>query len=147
MEGLGTSHACAETIAVLLAMQNAKADMLCFYDMRMAISIFGGMFDAFTTLPTPLYYGFAAFGKLYEMKNQVDLSVGGERIYAVAAEGNGKRGVLIANLGEDCDIKTNLGNDMTVYLIDKGHSFTYSALKSDEFHMAHDQVIYIEGRI
>ena len=139
----GSSKACADSAAVLCALQNSGTDMLCYYDAQLSTSVYGGMFNPLTREPFCLYYGFKAFGELYKMGSQVEATLDEENIYAVAAEGDGKRGVLISNIGEERVLHTNLDSDMYVYLIDENNMMTRTDLNPTRFTINTNQVVYI----
>ncbi len=80
--------------AMMIGCQNAPVDMLMYYDARP--SIFNGMFDYYTQKPLKGYYPFALFSRLAEMGTQVKSTCSGQGIYALAAAGKGKKGILIS---------------------------------------------------
>ena len=80
--------------------------------------------------PLCAYYGFKAFGELYAMGTQ-------------AATGNGKKGALITNIGDDTRIKTNLNGSETAYLIDDDHFMKEVQLDPKEFELKKNQVVLI----
>ena len=140
----GTDKCCASATAMMLAMQNEKMDVMCYYDARMGISIYGGLFHPLTHEPYSTYYGFKAFGKLYKMGTQIACTSDTDGVYAVAAvDKDGKVGVLIANIGEKTTVKTNLSG-FTVYRIDQEHPFTASEESSEQFVLETDKVVYLE---
>ncbi len=141
----GTSKASAEAAALMCSMQNTKMEMMCYYDARIGTSVYGGMFNPETFEPYCTYYSFKAFGKLYKMGRQAEcLTDGGEGVYMTAAANpdSSEKGVLIANIGEAQEIRTNLAG-MTVYAIDQAHMFTPTALDPSDFVMEKYQTYYI----
>lgn len=109
----GTSKAASEIAAVMLGLQDRNPSILCYYDARMGVSVYGGLFNPLTTEPFLTYYSMKAFGELYALGTQVnrELTENGQplssTVYAVAAKGcageaNGKekkekRAVMLAN--------------------------------------------------
>ena len=94
--------------------------MLCYYDARIGISDYAGMFNPITRKPFALYYAFKAFNELYKMENQVECQYDNKSngIYALAAANNDKRAVMISNPTEkEVSIETNI-DDMRVYIVD-----------------------------
>ena len=95
--------------------QEEPIDSAMFYDARMGVSMYGGMFNPLTQLPFPTYYAFMAFNELYRLGTEVEHSltdVGG--IYALAAS-NGKRGaIMIANPTEN-DVPLELHAEGEIY--------------------------------
>ncbi|MBR6765926.1 MAG: hypothetical protein IKM06_05505 [Clostridia bacterium] len=95
----GTLRHAALTTGMMLALQNTTLDMAMFYDARMGMGTYAGMFNCMTYKPLPAYYGFKAFGEMYTRKEQAFVSLLPEKVYACAARGND--GVLvIANTNE-----------------------------------------------
>ncbi|MBQ9939926.1 MAG: hypothetical protein IJO74_00070 [Clostridia bacterium] len=144
-ETRGKDVACANTVAMMCAMQKTKMDMMCYYDAQIGVSIYGGMFNPLTYEPFCVYYGFKAFGKLYEMQNCVESSDDSDGVFSLAAKGNGKKGAIIVNTGEDAQIKTNLPDGMTAYLVDEQHFLEEIKTDTGNFVLPKDKVIYIEG--
>ncbi len=104
----GTPEAASKAAAMMLAMQNKKTTILCYYDARIGQSMYGGMFNPINYKPFGTYYSFKAFGELYVLGNQVELT-GNDGIYAVAAtDGYGKNALMLANTGESVEIETEL---------------------------------------
>lgn len=97
----GTARHAAENTAILLALQDLPVDTAMFYDARIGTSIYGGLFNPLTREPFRLYYGFKAFNELYKRKNQLEVEVSGDGVYAVAAKNENDGCVVIANT--NCD--------------------------------------------
>ena len=143
-ETRGKSVACANTVAMMCAMQNKKMDMMCYYDARLGVSMYGGLFNPLTYLPFSTYYGLKAFGELYVMGTQIECSVDNPAVYALAATDGKKTGILITNTGEDTEICSSLGKSAKVYLIDEEHMMEEVAFSADNFQLKQNQVVYIE---
>ena len=142
----GTEKCCASATAMLLAMQNEKMDVMCYYDARMGISIYGGLFNPLTEEPYCTYYGFKAFGKLYKMGVQTECVSDTNGLYAIAAtnENGDEKGLLIANVGAETTVETNLESGFRVYEIDEKHMFAESPLNAKSFVLGNNKVLYIE---
>ena len=84
----------SNTLAMMLAMQHEKVDLLHYYDARMTSSCNGGLFNSETRKPTNTYFSFHMFNKLYTLENEVSCISDVPSIYAIAAT-NGKRSVLV----------------------------------------------------
>lgn len=111
----GTPMHATCTAAVIMIAQEEPIDSAMFYDARMGVSMYGGMFNPLTQLPFPTYYAFMAFNELYRLGTEVkyDLTDSGG-IYALAAA-NGKRGaVMMANPTEN-DVPLELNFDGEIY--------------------------------
>ncbi len=80
--------------SMMIGCQNAPVDMLMYYDARP--SLFNGMFDFYTQKPLKGYYPFVFFDRLKEMGTRVHSDLKGRFLYALAAEGKGKKGMMIA---------------------------------------------------
>ena len=70
-ETKGTSFSCANSVAMMCAMQSAEMDMMCYYDARISTSMYAGLFNPITFEPFCSYYGFKAFGNLYRLGTQL----------------------------------------------------------------------------
>lgn len=104
----GTAHHAAVTCGMMLAFQNTPLDSAMFYDARFGTSVYGSMFNPLTAEPFPTYYAFKAFNELYRLGEQVEVEIDGEGVYALAAKGNGKACILLANPAvEDVAIMLN----------------------------------------
>ena len=87
----------ALTCGMLLAFQDSPVDLATFYDAQVSASPYSGLFDPCSYLPYPAYYAFAAFQRLYALKQQAALTCDTKDTCAVAAT-DGQRGcILIAN--------------------------------------------------
>jgi hypothetical protein len=93
-EKRGTLKACSNTLDMMIAMQNRKMEMMCFYDAGINASVYAGLFNPMTYAPFSTYYGFKAFGELYILKNQVECRCEKDGIHALAAF-NGEVGKAI----------------------------------------------------
>lgn len=126
----GTARHAAVTEAMLLAFQNTPLDSAMFYDARFGVSVYGALFNPFTSEPFPAYYSFAAYNELYKRKNQVELKIDDSRLYAVAARDGESGYLLVSNPSKD-DISLNLTLNGTVAdcrIIDEKHTMEKSEL-------------------
>ena len=143
-EGLGTAYACAHATAMMLAMQDTKTYMLNYYDAKMGASAYGGMFNPLTQKPFCLYYGFKAFGELFALGDQAECAVDAQDVYAVAATDGEKKAVLIANIGKDADLTTDL-EGFTVYLVDETHSLEAIDADPTAFTIGENQTMLLKN--
>lgn len=141
----GKSVASANTAAMMCVMQNTKMSMMCYYDARLGISMYGGMFNPMTYEPLCTYYTFKAFGNLYKLGTQVAAKSGSKDVYVLAATDGEKYGVLISNTGKDTEIKLDAGKKMCGYLIDEDNYYKETDLDTASFTLKENQVIYLEG--
>ena len=144
---LGTSFASAQATQMLLLLQNTPTDILCYYDAKIGLGAYGGMFNPVTRTPNPLYYSFKAFGYLYTLKNQVEVIGGKNGIYAVGASNGKENALLITNTTvNNATIKTNLDSNYEVYLIDKTHAIALTNYNANNFKIKKNQVILIKNK-
>ena len=72
-------------------------------------SAYNGFINPIHGVPAYPWFSFVAFGKLYALKNHVDVNVEGEHIYATAATNENESGVLLSNFkNEDSEINVEL---------------------------------------
>ena len=126
-ETRATSYASASSAAMMIKMQYSGTYMLNYYDARIGISVYGGMFDPMSYEPNCVYYPFLAFGEMWMLGKQTECGFDTSKngVYALSAtDGKGKCAILLANTsGEDEIISTDLeGYD--VYLIDSENYMT-----------------------
>lgn len=108
----------ANQASMLCMFQNEGLDSAYYYCGIATGALHGGMFHKDKT-PTSGYYGFLAFGQLYEMGNQVEIKNKLRKdMYAVAAKGDdGSAALLISNVSKKKDRKLKL--DTGDYKVDK----------------------------
>ena len=128
----------------MLAMQDTKTYMLNFYDTRIGQSVYGGMFNPITYQPFCLYYGYKAFGELYKLGNQAECLVDAENVYAVAATDGEKKAVLMANIGADAQITTQL-EGFSIYLVDETHSLEQIEADPKAFTIRENQTLLLKN--
>ena len=144
----GTTKASADVAAMMMAMQNTKMSVMCFYDARFGTSVYGGFFNPLTAEPFCTYYSFKAFGKLFAMENQIEVTGDlGDGLYALAATNDKERGILITNIGEVKEIETNLGRGYTAYAIDEKHFMTKKRISAKRFKLKQYDTLYIEKNV
>ena len=145
----GTSYASAANAAMMLKMHSSKTYMLCYYDTRINASAYGGFFAPLTYEPVCTYYAFAAYGKLFELGGQAEITLtGGEDtgVYTLAATNGEHHALYVVNFSEEKrGITTNLQGDFTVFLIDEEHYIEKSELSASEFSLMPYQIAIIEG--
>ena len=147
-ETRGTTKAAADVAAMMMAMHATKMSVMCYYDARVDISVYGGLFNPMTYEPYCTYYSFKAFGKLYALGDQIEI-IGDldDGLYAMAATNGIEQGILIANVGEEKEIETNLGRGYTAYLIDEKHMMTKKRLSVKHFKLKQYETLYLEKNI
>ena len=114
----GTYLHASKTCSTLLIFQNGSVDTAMFYDARFGAGRYSGMFNPETSAPYPAYYAFVAYNRLYELKNQSELILDDERLFAAAAENGGRGCLLIANpTTDDIPLEISANGDPIVSLI------------------------------
>ena len=141
----GTSLASANVAAMMCAMQNTKMEMMCYYDAKIGIGDYAGMFNPLTYKPFCTYYSFMAFGNLYRMGTQAEAVCDNDKVYVVAATDGTKKGMMLTNLGEDTTISINIDNVSSAYLIDQDNMYTPVSIDASSFSLKQNQTMYIEA--
>ncbi len=142
----GTGLAAAKTASMMCAMQNTRTKILCYYDARLGVSEYGGMFNPMTQKPFPLYYAYKAFNELYMLKNQAECEVDEKNgIYALAACNDKNKAVMVVNSSEeDRKIATNLPFDMDMFIIDDNRQLEKIGASASEFTMPAGSIILLK---
>ncbi len=104
----GTMEHAAYNTAMLIAFQDSPLDSAMFYDARIGLSNFGGLFHPMKCTPHPLYYGFLCFGELYQLGTQIEVKTDSEQMYVCAAANDNEGGLLIVNTGEAVPLSLEL---------------------------------------
>ena len=147
-ETRGTTKSSADVAAMMMAMQNTKMAVMCYYDARIGISVYGGLFNPMTYTPYCTYYSFKAFGKLYALGDQVEVTGDlGNGLYAMAATNGTARGVLITNLGEEKIVETDLSRGYKVYRIDEKHFMTETRMSVKQIKLKQYDTLYLEKNV
>lgn len=142
----GSSVASSRAAEFMINMHSSPVYMMNYYDSRIGVSPYGGLFNPETLEPYCTYYSFAAFGELYAMGQQTECSCDMDKICVISATDGKNKGVLISNTsGADAEIKTNIESDLHVYLIDEKHHMTKTYLAPDSFLLKKDQVVFIRN--
>ncbi len=142
---VAASKTAAESAAMMLAMHETKVSMMCYYDARIGIGPYAGFFNGVTREPFATYYVFKAFGKLYALGDQVEITGDlGDDLYAMAAANGKERGILITNIGEDKEIETNLGRGYAAYLINEKNHMVKKRISVKNFKLKQYDTLFIE---
>jgi hypothetical protein len=86
---------------MLATFQNMPLDGAMFYDARWAITTYAGLFEPFHGDPTHAYYAFKEYNELYRLGTQCEVVYDENPVYAVAAMGDGRAAMLIANTAKE----------------------------------------------
>ena len=65
-------------------------------------------------------------------------------IIAATNENGDEKGLLIANVGAETTVETNLESGFKVYEIDEKHMFAESPLNAKSFVLGNNKVVYLE---
>ena len=93
----GTSKHAALICAMMLSFQTTPLDSAMFYDAQCTASTYASLFNPLTKTPYPAYYAFKAFNELYKLGEEVEINTDDSALYALAAKGDGKGCLVIAN--------------------------------------------------
>lgn len=140
----GTSHAAANSAAMMIAMQHTKMSVMCYYDARFGTCVYGGLFNPLTAEPFCTLYSFVAFGELYRLGDEVSVEGACDRLYAIAATDGEERAVLITNTGDPKTVTTDLEDGYTVYKIDFDNHMTPVELNYNCFEMAKCETLFFK---
>ena len=131
--------------AMMIAMHATRMSVMCYYDARLGLSVYGGLFDPMSEQPYCTYYSFKAFGKLYRLGNAIEVTgSGNDGLYALAATDGKTRGILIANIGEEKTVETDLGSGYRVYRIDESHPMTETHKNTRCLKLKQYETLYLE---
>ena len=143
-EKLGSSESAAKATAMMCAMQNTKANVMCYYDAKMAFNKYAGLFNHMTYQPYCAYYGFKAFGKLYRLGTQIECTCDNPSVYALAAADDERIGILISNIGADTKLTLTSCENAEIYLIDCDHMMQRIDADLKDLELKEYQVIYVD---
>lgn len=144
----GKSEDCAKAIAMMCAMHETRANVMCYYDAQIGVSRYAGLFNKLAYPPYCevycAYYGFKAFGELYTMGTQIACASDSPDVYTIAATDGERNGILIANRGPETTLACDLREGAKVYLIDENHMMEEISVDKNEIPLIVDGVVYIE---
>ena len=113
-----TPHHAALCAGMLAALQNMPLDGAMFYDARCAITTYAGLFEPFQGDPTHAFYAFKEYNELYRLGSQCEIIYDENPVYAVAATGEGRAAMLIANTSkEDIPVSFDIPGSLTKCLL------------------------------
>ncbi|MBP3592479.1 MAG: hypothetical protein J6K14_08360 [Clostridia bacterium] len=115
VDSMGTAAAAASSAAMMCAMQDTKMSMMNFYDARLGLSNYCGLFDPRWRRPFVTYDAFLSFGTLYALGTQVEVKGAGDGLFATAATDGKESAILIANMGETKEVSLNLSGKYYAY--------------------------------
>jgi hypothetical protein len=138
----------ANILSMMIALQNTPTDMCMYYDATER-SQYCGIFDPLTHDVFKAYYSFFIFGQLYEMGKQCYSKVDGDGLFAMAAEGNGKKGfVVVNNSDREKTVELNVNgvqlDNGKVRAVDEEHTFDEVELLDNKMVLSPYAIRYIE---
>ena len=143
---VGSSYAAAAAAAMILTMQNAGTDLMCYYDARIHASSYCGLFDPMTGKPTATYYVLAAYGELYALGDQTACQVSDPAIRAVAAAKGERRALMLANFSEEeKNITLDIPDGFDLYLVDRDHHMTACGAVPSALKLCANQVALLKN--
>ena len=119
-ETRGSAAAAAHSAAAMCSMQKTKMEMMCFYDARLGISTYAGLFSPETLRPYPTYDAFWAFGALYALGTEVQMTGEENGIYATAATDGKENAVFVVNIGARKTLSLDLCGRYFAYICKNG---------------------------
>jgi len=87
----------AFTSAMHTMMQKSALSHSMYYDAEVGRRHFCGLFNEYEAYPEKPYYQFVAFGNLYELGTEVEVSEDKDGIYTLAATDGEKGGIIVTN--------------------------------------------------
>ncbi len=114
---MGTAAAAASAAAMMCGMQNTRMDMLMYYDARLGMSNYGGLFDPRWRTPFVTYDAFLSFGALYALGTQVEVQGAEDGLYATAATDGRNKAILLVNIGKEKEISLSLEGKYHAYAV------------------------------
>ena len=140
----GKSLASAAVTAMMIGMHATNTDMLFYYDSRLIASAYGGLFAPLTYEPVCTYYAFKAYGELYALGGQAELSA--EGCYAIAATNGDRCSILISNYSENENLISISGAEgLTAYLIDENNYMISVKTSDNKLTLAPNQVVFMKN--
>ena len=143
---MGTAAAAASSAAMMCAMQDTKMAVMNFYDARLGLSDYCGLFDPRWRRPFVTYDAFLAFGTLYALGTEVELQGAGDGLYAVAATDGKDRAILLANIGEEREVSLPLDGNYYAYAACDDTRMKSAALDLSCFKMKKDTVVFLSTK-
>ncbi len=142
VESMGTAAAAAQSAAMMCSMQDTKMSMMNFYDARLGLSNYCGLFDPRWRKPFCTYDAFLAFGELYALGTQVEIVGARDGLFATAASDEKDKAILLANIGEDKEISLDLEGNYYAYAVVDDTRMKAVALSPTSFSMAKDTFVF-----
>ncbi len=139
---MGTAAAAASSAAMMCGMQNTKMAMMNFYDARIGLSNYCGLFDPRWRKPFGTYDAFSAFGKLYALGTEVKVDGLGEGLYATAAKDGEKKAILLSNIGEAKEISLALDGKYYAYAVTDDTRMKNVKIDPAAFVMEKDTIVF-----
>ena len=143
---MGTAAAAASAAAMMCAMQDTKMSMMNFYDARLGLSNYCGLFDPRWRRPFVTYDAFLSFGTLYALGAQVEVKGAGDGLFATAAADGKDSAILIANIGETKEVSLNLSGKYYAYAALDDMRMKPVELDPTFFKMEKDTVVFFSTK-
>lgn len=104
------SHVGAAFVSAMhTMMQKSALSKSMYYDAEISRMSFCGLFNEYDSSVEKPYFQFLAFGHLYELGTEVQVSEDKDGIYTLAATDGSRSGIIVTNYhGEDCECDLEL---------------------------------------
>ena len=130
-----TPLAAARILTMMLGMQKKRVGMLNFYDARIAISRYSGLFNPDTWRPYPAYFAFMMFNDAYKLENEAESASDDEKVSVCAAVKDSRAVLLIANPGSAKKTELALTGvnpaSAEILMIDEAHHYSPAGIRID----------------
>jgi hypothetical protein len=143
---MGTAAAAASSAAMMCAMQDTKMSVMNFYDARLGLSNYCGLFDPRWRKPFVTYDAFLAFGALYALGTQAEAQGATDGLYVTAATDGKENAILLANIGETKEVSLNLSGKYYVYAALDDTRMKSVMLDPSSFKMEKDTVVFFSTK-
>lgn len=146
-EEKGKSIASATSVAMMCALHDTKIANMCYYDAKIGISAYGGLFEPVERRPYCTYYGFKAYGNLYRLGKQIKATSDNNDIYVLGATDGKSKGAVIVNMGEDIDIKLETDTNFRAFLISEENLYIEIKFDKNKHRILKNNILYLEETI
>jgi hypothetical protein len=131
---------------MMCAMQETKMAMMNFYDARLGLSDYCGLFDPRWRKPFVTYDAFLAFGELYALGTQTEVKGASEDLYATAATDGKENAILLANIAEAKEISLNLEGKYYAYAATDDTRIKPAEINPAAFTMEKDTTVFFSTK-
>ena len=145
-EEKGKSVASATAVAMMCALHNSRISLMCYYDAKIGVSAYGGLFDPVERKPCCTYYGFKAYGNIYALGKQVYASSDNKDVFILGATDGENKGAVIVNTGEDTDLTIETDANFNAFLISEDNLYTEIDFYKKGYKILKNHILYLEEK-